>query len=115
MRWIFTHVRQRPCETLPTPCWIWRGAANPKGYGHLRIGKRWRMIHHVMHTFFVGPVSKGEQVHHKCLQHLCCNPEHLVAVTGDLNRYYQAMGIGDPDAVKSQVSEPEEDGEIPPF
>lgn len=80
---------------MGTPCWIWTGATQSKGYKHFRVGNRWRLAHVFSHEVFIGPVPKGMQVHHRCLNQVCCAPDHLEAVTGEANRLLQAMGVGD--------------------
>lgn len=63
-------------------CWI---AANigTNGYATSVKDENGKGIptHRLVYRVKVGPIPKGEQVHHKCAVHACINPEHLVAAT----------------------------------
>lgn len=67
-----------------TGCWNWIGAC-AHGYGRITVtigGKRqhWQ-CHRMAYTLFVGPVAQGKELHHLCENKVCCNPQHLLAVT----------------------------------
>jgi hypothetical protein len=73
-----------------TGCWVWQrntsGLPNNR-YGYLkRNGKRIKA-----HRFFWeqvnGPVPDGLELHHRCENRLCVNPDHLEAVTHRHNIY----------------------------
>lgn len=58
----------------------------PSGYGVVAAisdnGKRTLIAaHRVAYELFVGPLTKDLEVHHVCGRRLCCNPEHLQALT----------------------------------
>ena len=38
-------------------------------------------VHRVMFTCYYGYIPNRIQVDHKCSERLCCNPDHLEAVT----------------------------------
>ncbi len=64
-------------------CWLWTGGLRDKkeGYGGLGWGgKSWRS-HRLVYTLLVGPIPAELDIDHKCRNRLCCNPEHLEAVT----------------------------------
>jgi hypothetical protein len=61
-------------------CWLWLGKEGHKGYctasGFRRISpERW--AHRLAYALFIGPIPKGNQVHHKCEVRSCVNPQHL--------------------------------------
>lgn len=65
---------------LDTPCWVWTGAVDARGYGRLivkREGKKvhWR-AHRLSYQEFVGPLE-GLFVCHRCDVPRCINPDHL--------------------------------------
>lgn len=65
-----------------TPCWIWRGAKNQKGYGIVRVNRyKLSTAHRVAYTVVHGDVPDGKQLDHLCRNRACCNPDHLEAVT----------------------------------
>jgi hypothetical protein len=84
----------------PSSCWLWAGGTSGDlgrggGYGRiLRPGTRNAMAaHRYVYETFVGPIPPGYQVDHKCrawavyprLARLCCNPDHLEAVSHEVN------------------------------
>lgn len=66
-------------------CWIWTGALNAAGYGH--IGHRTQVfrVHRVVYEMLVGPIPEGQVLDHLCRNRACCNPKHLEAVTVQTN------------------------------
>lgn len=44
-----------------------------------------KVVHRVTYETLVGPVPDGLELDHRCLLKLCCNPEHLEAVTHQEN------------------------------
>lgn len=61
----------------PDGCWVWRGAAQPTGYGQLWNGKRPEQAHRLSYKMFCGPVPDGVEVDHVCRVRDCVNPKHL--------------------------------------
>ena len=71
----------RQIEESPNECWTWTGYLGPGGYGRVYLhGALWQ-VHIVMYELFVGPVSEGCVLHHRCRNRACCNPAHLKPVT----------------------------------
>lgn len=60
-----------------TPCQIWRGGVNSKGYGTVSVHGITRYVHRVIYVVFVGPLPEGYFVCHRCDVRRCCHPEHL--------------------------------------
>ena len=60
------------------PCWLWIGAKDGNGRGHLR----WRdqghvLAHRVAWELAYGPIPEGMNVLHRCDVGNCCRPTHL--------------------------------------
>lgn len=62
-------------------CWELNVAPNPNGYKKFKVNGVQILSHVFAYENFVGSVPVGKQVHHKCERKLCCNPEHLQALT----------------------------------
>ncbi|SRR6266446_6877584 len=74
-------------HSSPKGCWLWTGAINGSGYGHLRVGKKKRpQAHRISYTEFLGEIPEGLLVCHHCDVPLCVNPDHLYAGTRSQNR-----------------------------
>ena len=76
-----------------TNCWVWQGATSGKedknktgrGYGRISIRGHTSAVHRVMYVCYYGYIPNKIQVDHLCFNRLCCNPEHLEAVTPKKN------------------------------
>lgn len=65
---------------LITPCWLWTGAQNNKGYGQLGVDRRHVLAHRFSFMQAWGlPESwlSGVQIDHLCHVNACVNPLHL--------------------------------------
>ena len=60
-----------------TGCWVWGRALTSRGYGHLTINKRQILAHRFVYATQVGPIPDGWDVHHRCENKRCINPDHL--------------------------------------
>jgi hypothetical protein len=66
-------------KVIPEPnsgCWLWMGAANPAGYGNMKLGpKKWDKAHRVSYRIHHG--EPNGVVCHRCDVPSCVNPDHL--------------------------------------
>jgi hypothetical protein len=60
-----------------TDCWIYTGAINMYGYGHISLKRKTYLAHRVSYSLFAGPIPQGMCVCHKCDRPACINPIHL--------------------------------------
>ena len=87
-------------------CWLWTGSTYPDGYGQTRHeaafdqgyengrrrGGRQTVSHRVVYELFKGRIPEGLQIDHRCEVKLCCNPDHLEAVTRSVNMLRASRG-----------------------
>lgn len=62
-------------------CLIWRGATDGQGYGILTVKGRKQPVHRWAYENTHGEISKTLDIDHICQNTLCCNVQHLRAVT----------------------------------
>lgn len=73
-------------------CWGWRGATTKDGYPQFWAGRyvdgkrRPSYAHRVAYELWVGPIPEGYEVDHTCRNVRCLRPDHLEAVTPEVNR-----------------------------
>jgi hypothetical protein len=71
---------------IQTRCWNWTGAINTNGYGVMWSGRAEARLAHVLsHERLVGPIPPRFQVDHLCANRRCVSPEHIEAVTQQVN------------------------------
>jgi hypothetical protein len=70
-------------KILVDDCWIWNGYVTEKGYGRIYTEppNTMKYVHRIVYELLIGPVPKGKELHHKCLNKHCCNPNHLEVLT----------------------------------
>lgn len=67
------------------PCWLWTGATNSDGYGHLWVDGRWPPAHRVAYEQLIGAIPDLLVLDHLCRVTQCVNPSHLEPVTNQVN------------------------------
>lgn len=69
-----------------TGCWLWQGAyGGSMSYGQTWFEGRLQYVHCVIYRLLKGPIPSGYEIDHLCQIALCCNPDHLEAVTHSVN------------------------------
>lgn len=58
-------------------CWLWTGACDTHGYGHLGVGRKTVKACRVAYELTYGPIPKRLCILHKCDNPLCVRPVHL--------------------------------------
>lgn len=75
-------------------CWTWTGARNTNGYGVARIAGRLELVHRFMYEISRGlfgrRLNPSWDVHHRCGNRACANPDHLEALPSLINRGHTA-------------------------
>lgn len=72
---------------LSTPCHIWQGPTDgEQGYPRMSLDGSTVKVHRVMYMQYNGYLPPKKHVDHKCCLRLCCNPDHLEAVTHRQNQ-----------------------------
>jgi hypothetical protein len=67
-------------------CWIWTGTVEEGGYGRFTIAKqKLASAHRISYFLHKGEIPSGMQLDHLCRVRCCVNPDHLEAVTNQVN------------------------------
>lgn len=64
-------------------CWVWKGRVNSYGYGVSGYGRK---AHRLAWMLDGRPLAKRKELHHRCRNKLCVNPEHLELMTVEAHR-----------------------------
>lgn len=65
-----------PFVPISTPCWIWTGWLNDRGYGYIRWQGRDQPAHRVIHQLLTGEDLGGYDRDHLCRVVVCVRPDH---------------------------------------
>jgi len=78
------YLRQRTVEQdtgFDTPCRVWQ-LSSTLGYGRGAVpGFGYVRVHRAAYELAHGSIPAGLHLDHRCRNRLCCNPDHLEAVT----------------------------------
>jgi hypothetical protein len=66
-------------------CLVWTGATSKKGYGHIRVANKTRIVHRLVWELAHGPLLPGQCVLHTCDNPPCHLLDHLFLGTKDIN------------------------------
>ena len=66
-------------------CWPWIGNSFA-GYGRGVFLGESKPAHRWAYQHWVGPIDEHAEIHHRCANRLCVNPDHLQMVSGAENR-----------------------------
>lgn len=68
---------RRAIEVKKNGCRIWMGADNGNGHGMYNG----QPVYRSFYVYFDGPIPEGKEIHHKCGNGRCVNPDHLQSLT----------------------------------
>lgn len=90
---LFVRITDRVQIDPRSGCWVWQGGDSGSGrgggYGRVSVDGQMMAVHRVMYQLIHGPIHANRQVDHvrpHCVSRLCCNPNHLEAVTHKQNQ-----------------------------
>ena len=89
-------------------CWNWTGAKNEREYGRFHFNGKNARSHRASYQIFTGEIPEGYEIDHKCNNTLCCNPQHLQAVTGAKNlelKHVRRLSEADAEALIAQLQQ----------
>jgi hypothetical protein len=66
-------------------CWLWTAGTRCNGYGRFEMMGVTYAAHRLSYMLCVSPIPDGLQIDHLCRNHGCVNPDHLEAVTPQVN------------------------------
>lgn len=69
-----------------TPCWVWNWSVDKNGYGQVSFQGNATKAHIASYKTTKGAIPKGYEVDHLCFNPPCINPDHLEAVTRQVNQ-----------------------------
>ena len=66
-------------------CWNWIGAHSPEGYGRFSYQGKSIYPHRFIYEMYNGVIDKTLELDHLCRKRDCVNPQHLEAVSHQIN------------------------------
>jgi hypothetical protein len=66
-------------------CWEWKAGRTAVGYGQICINNKMVLAHRVSYSMVHGPIPKGYDIDHICINRGCVNPAHLRLATRKQN------------------------------
>ncbi len=72
-----SRLENSPRPAIGSPCWIWIGGVDRKGYGRISVDSRRQFVHRVAWRVAFGPIAPGLGVLHRCDNPPCFNPSHM--------------------------------------
>lgn len=73
---------------IPEPnsgCWLWTASDNGNDYPVFARKEGFGYAHRFSYVTFKGPIPEGCEIDHTCRVRCCVNPDHLEAVTHQVN------------------------------
>lgn len=90
-------------DVTPAGCWEWNRGQDRGGYGQFMLtGGRIVKAHQFAYELHKGPVPIGMELDHLCRNRRCVNPEHLEAVTHQVNILRSPIALAGVNARKTQ-------------
>lgn len=80
-------------------CWLWVGSKLNNGYGKIQFKRKNILAHRMSYTLFKGQIDEKMEIHHRCRNRACVNPEHLEQVTSIQNQK-ERIGFKERDEIK---------------
>lgn len=69
-------------KVIKADCWEWTAGRTRQGYGQFWYGGRHVLVHRFSYEIIFGnQLPKGFQLHHRCENPGCVNPNHVVPLT----------------------------------
>ena len=76
-----------------TGCWKWVAGIFPNGYGQMSVSGSGVGAHRVSYEAHKGRIPPGLVLDHLCRNKRCVNPDHLEAVTNEINSRRGNLGL----------------------
>ena len=83
-----------------TKCWEFNGNPDKDGYGFIAFNYNVYRIHRFSYLLFQGQIPDNYVIDHICGNRLCCNPEHLRAITQQENTKIGKTGLNNHQSLK---------------